>query len=111
MAIVSFPIDRYVSDVLERVARSRGIPYFELTAGVVPETSMLMYRGKLIERSQPPTHDLVHNALDVIADPTYVPTYLPSNSRFSPFRFLKTHSYFRLRGWAFKAISPSSQTH
>ena len=105
VAIVSFPIDRYVSDVLERVARSRGIPYFELTAGVVPETSMLMYRGKLIERSQPPTHDLVHNALDVIADPTYVPTYLPSNSRFSPFRFLKTYSYFRLRGWAFKAIS------
>lgn len=105
VAIVSFPIDRYVSDVLERIARARGIPYFELTPGVVPETSMLLYRGKLIERLQAPAQALVQKALDVIANPSYLPTYLPSNSRFTPFNFLKTFGYFRLRGWAFKAIS------
>lgn len=104
-AILSFPIDRYVSDVFERVARGRGIPYFELTAGILPETSMLMYRGMSLERLEKPSKELVKEAVDLIADPLFLPTYLPSNIKFSLLRFLKVFYYFRLRGWAFKAIS------
>jgi len=59
----------------------------------------------LIERSDTPSQALVQKALDVIANPSYAPTYLPSNTRFTPFNFLKTFMYFRLRGWAFKTIS------
>lgn len=104
-AIVSFPIDRYISDVLERVARAQGVPYFELTAGVVPETSMLLYRGRLICGKQAPPAARVEQALDIVANPAYVPTYLPADSRYTRARFLSVFSYFRLRAWAFKAIS------
>jgi hypothetical protein len=104
-AIVSFPIDRYISDVLDRVARARGVPFFELTPGVIPETSMLLYRGRLICGQETPSSEAVHSALSVIANPGYVPTYLPANSRYTRSRFLKVFGYFRLRGWAFKVIS------
>jgi len=56
--VVSFPIDRYVSDVLERLARRRGIPYVELTASLVSGMCMLMYRGQLIKTSPPPPRRL-----------------------------------------------------
>lgn len=104
-AILSFPIDRYVSDVLERLAKARGIPYFELTPGVVPGTSMLLYRGKLITRMAEPSEEEIETAIKIVANPVYVPSYLPSKTRYSRVRFLKILSYFKLRGWVFKAIS------
>ena len=104
-AILSFPIDRYVSDVLERLAKARGIPYLELTPGVVPGTSMLLYRGRLITRKAEPSEEEIETATKIIANPVYVPSYLPSQARYSRTKFLKILGYFKIRGWVFKAIS------
>lgn len=104
-AILSFPIDRYVSDVLERLAKARGIPYIELTPGVVPGTSMLLYRGKLITRMAEPSEEEIEATTKIIANPVYIPSYLPSKARYSRAKFLKVLGYFKLRGCVFKAIS------
>lgn len=103
--VASFPIDRYVSDVLERRARKRGIPYVEVTAGVLPGSSMLMYRGALLKTRALPTEQAVDAAVASIAVPDFVPTYVAKATRFTRGRFLRNWGYFRARALAFKAIS------
>lgn len=103
--IASFPIDRYVSDVLERRARKRGIPCVEATAGVIPGSSMTMYRGALLQTRRGPTETAVDEAVASIAVPNFVPSYVADVKRFTRGRFLRTWGYFRARGLAFKAIA------
>lgn len=106
VALLSWPIDRYVKDVLARMAARRGIPYYELTASPVPGMSMLVLRGALLTRHDVvPTPADVDAAIHAIADPLFVPAYIPSKVRYTPARFLKTLGYFALRSVAFRAIS------
>lgn len=103
--VVSFPIDRYVSDVLERLARRRGIPYVELTASLADGLCMLMYRGQLLKVSPPPGQEELDRLVKAVANPSFTPSYVQKTTQFTPARWLKTFGYFRLRGWVFKAIS------
>lgn len=103
--VLSFPIDRYVSDVLERLAHARGIKYLELTASVVPGMSMLLYRGALVQVAAPPPRELVEATVNEIANPTFLPTYVQKKSKYTKGKFLRTLSYFRIRALAFKVIS------
>jgi hypothetical protein len=103
--VVSFPIDRYVSDVLERLARRRGIPYVELTASLVSGMCMLMYRGQLIKTSPPPTEEVLEEQIRIIANPSFTPSYVQTSTRYTRARWLKTFTYFKVRGWGFKLIS------
>lgn len=106
VAVLSWPIDRYVKDVLARMAARRGTPYYELTASPVPGMSMLVLRGALLTRDDvmPASAD-VDAAIHAIADPLFVPAYIPSKARYTRGRFLKTLGYFALRSAAFRAIS------
>ena len=104
-AITAFPMDRYVSDILERLGAARGIPFYELTASAVPGMSMLMYRGQLITRSEDPEPALVERITSEIADPLFTPAYVQGAKRFTPLRWWKVFAYFRLRGWFFKLYS------
>lgn len=103
--VVSFPIDRYVSDVLERLARRRGIPYVELTASLADGLCMLMYRGQLLKMSPPPGQEELDRLVKAVANPSFTPSYVQKTTQFTLARWIKTFGYFRLRGWAFKAIS------
>jgi hypothetical protein len=103
--VVSFPIDRYVSDVLERLARRRGIPYVELTASLVSGMCMLMYRGQLIKTSPPPSEAVLEEQIRIIANPSFTPSYVQTSTRYTRARWLKTFTYFKVRGWGFKLIS------
>lgn len=103
--VLSFPIDRYVSDVLERCAAARGIRYLELTANVVPNMGMLLYRGALVQLAPTPPVDLVRKTTEEIADPAFVPTYVRKKTRYTPLKFVRTLGYFRARALAFKLIS------
>ncbi|WP_300455638.1 hypothetical protein [Accumulibacter sp.] len=103
--VLSFPIDRYVSDVLERLARGRGIPYVELTASLVSGKCMLMYRGQLIKTSPLPADEQLDEQVRVIANPSFTPSYVQVSKRYTRRRWLKIFCYFRLRGWGFKLIS------
>lgn len=103
--IVSFPMDRYVSDVLSRLASAKGIPFYELTASPVPGMSMVMSRGKLVTTSA--LHDpvFIETIRREIADPLFVPSYVQSAKVFTKFRWLKIFLYFRLRGLFFRFYS------
>ncbi len=103
--VLSFPIDRYVTDVLERRARARGIKYLELTASVVPRMSMLLYRGSLVRVAAAPSAQLVKDTVRDIANPTFVPTYVQKKAKYTKAKFIRTMAYFRARAVAFKAIS------
>lgn len=104
-AVVSWPMDRYVIDVLERRARARGIPYFELTASTLADLSMLLYRGQLVKHPFGPDPAEVARRTAEIADPEFKPAYVAFRKRYTQWRWLRTFAYFRLRGWAFKAIA------
>ena len=103
--VLSFPIDRYVTDVLERRAHARGIKYLELTASVVPRMSMLLYRGALVQVAEHPPRELVQATVQEIANPGFVPSYVKKKSKYTKAKFVRTLAYFRVRGVAFKAIS------
>lgn len=103
--VLSFPIDRYVTDVLERRARARGIKYLELTASVVPRMSMLLYRGSLVRVAAASSAQLVQDTVRDIANPTFVPTYVQRKAKYTKAKFIRTLAYFRARAIAFKAIS------
>lgn len=103
--VLSFPIDRYVTDVLERCARARGIKYLELTASVVPDMSMLLSRGALVKVATTPSAELVNSTILEIASPAFVPSYVQKKAKYTKAKFLRTLAYFTFRAVAFKAIS------
>lgn len=103
--VLSFPIDRYVNDVVERLAHARGIQYLELTASVVPGMSMLLHRSKLMELKTRPPEELVQRVIQQLATPSFIPSYVPRKSTYTKAKFIRTLGYFRARALAFRGIS------
>ncbi len=103
--VMSFPIDRYVKDILARLAARKGIRYVELTASVVPGMSMLLERGHLIEHDLNPSEDLVERSVNLLATPSFTPSYVPRKSTYTRMKFLRTLGYFRARALAFRMIA------
>ena len=103
--VVSFPIDRYTSDVLERLAKKRGIPFFELTASAFDNMGMLLYRGQLIRRNASPDIEKVEQLRAGFTEANFTPSYVQKPTAYTRLKWLSVFGYFRLRGWVFKAIS------
>lgn len=100
--VISFPIDNYNQDVLARLARKRGLPYFEVTASALPDMCMLMHRGRLITAGAPADPERVEEKIREIADPLFTPAYVQGQAAYTPGRFLKTLAYFRVRAAYFQ---------
>ncbi|MDA9905503.1 hypothetical protein N9D75_01325 [Pseudomonadales bacterium] len=103
--IVAFPIDRYVSDVLEHLAKSRGVPFYELAVSALPGMGMLMKKGTLITRNEEVCPTLIEQQVAGLTEPLFAPSYVEGVSNFSLSKWLRVFLYFRLRGWVFKLIS------
>ncbi len=103
--IVSFPIDRYVSDVLEHLGRARGVPFYELTVSALNGQSMLMRKGALCQHGPDPDPALVEAGVEEMATPLFKPSYVQGVANFTAKRWLKVFAYFRLRGFVFWLIS------
>jgi hypothetical protein len=103
--IVSFPIDRYVKDVLARRAASRGIPYLELTTAPFPGMCMFLQRGSLIALDDEPGSAVVEEKKKALIAPGFAPSYVPVDRNYSTLRFVRTFLYTRARSLAFKGIS------
>lgn len=103
--VVSMPIDNYNQDVLARLCRKRGLPYFEITISALPDMCMLMHRGRLMTTDPAPDPALVDAKIREIADPLFTPSYIKNQSNHGPLRFLKILSYFRVRAAFFKLYS------
>ena len=95
------PIDSYVSDVVARRARVRGVPTFEATASPLDRMTMLMHRGQLMRVDGDPDPVQLDAKVHELADPLFTPSYVQGLTAYTRARFLKTLGYFRLRSAAF----------
>ena len=103
--LLSFPIDRYVSDILARRATARKIPYLEVTASPFFNMSMFLYQGKLIKSQQHVSPSLVDKKIKELISPIYSPTYVSNQKKYNLLTFFTTLSYFKIRAIIFKLIS------
>jgi len=104
--VVTFTIDRYVMDVLERTARARGIDFLEMTTSIIPDQVMFMRRGQPVWLREP-TSESVEFGISLLCKTDFAPTYVRAAKRFSAARFWRVFGYYSLRGaffdvWRFR---------
>lgn len=100
---VAMTMDRYVMDVMDRVARARGVDFLEMTTSILPGEVMFMRRGRLIGLWEPDeAHVDVATAL--LCNDDFAPVYVRNAKRFTTRRFWKIYGYFALRGAYFNVV-------
>lgn len=100
--VVTFTIDRYVMDVMERTARRRGIEFLEMTTSIIPDQVMFMRRGRPIWLREPATEE-VETAVGQLCQEDFAPAYVRDAKRFSVGRFWRVFGYYAVRGAFFNA--------
>lgn len=95
--VLSFTMDRYVMDVLERVARARGIEFLEMTASIIPDQIIFHQRGRLI-RLRDTSREELDEAVDILCTSSFSPVYVKNARKFSIVRFWQVYGYFAVRG-------------
>lgn len=103
--IFSFPIDRYPMDVLERVAKRYSIEYFEITACLFDNTSMLLKRGKVVKMPNGIEKSIsIEEAYSNLVSPKYTPVYVRKPKKYDKIKWLKVFSWQYARDIVFKLI-------
>jgi len=95
--IVTFTMDRYVMDVMERVARARGIDFLEMTASTIPDEIFFHRRGRYVPLREPSSEEL-GRAVGILCADAFLPVYVRDDYKFSGSRYWKVFGYFALRG-------------
>ncbi|OKO77117.1 hypothetical protein [Bradyrhizobium sp. AS23.2] len=101
--VMTFTIDRYVMDVMERIARRRGIDFLEMTTSIIPDQVMLMRRGKPVWLREPSRED-IDAAVGQLCREDFAPAYVRDAKRFSLARFWRIFGYYALRGAFFNVL-------
>lgn len=101
--VMTFTIDRYVMDVMERTARARGVDFLELTTSIIPDEVMLMRRGRPVWLREP-SDDQVDAAVRLLCKADFAPTYVRDAKKFSTGRFWRVFVYYALRGAYFNIM-------
>jgi hypothetical protein len=101
--VLTFTIDRYVMDVMERVARRRGVDFLEMTTSIIPDQVMLMRRGRPA-RLREPSEAEIEAATAVLCEPDFAPAYVRDAKRFSVWQFWRVFAHFAIRGAFFNII-------
>lgn len=94
--VLTFTMDRYVMDVMARVAHLRGIDFIELTPSILPDEIMLMRRGRPIRLREPSAQE-VDAAVELLCAGDFMPTYVRDAKRFSLGKYWTVFGYFALR--------------
>ena len=95
--IVTFTMDRYVMDVMERVARARGIDFLEMTASAIPDQVIFQHRGQPVALRDPSSAEL-DEAVGILCSEGFSPVYVRNAKKFSIMKFWQVFTYFSLRG-------------
>ena len=95
--VLTFTMDRYVIDVMERTARGRGIDFLEMTASTIPDQIFFHRRGRYVPLREPTSEEL-GEAVDTLCAEGFSPVYVRDANRFSVGRFWQVFVYFALRG-------------
>lgn len=101
--VMSFSIDRYTLDILDRVLQRHNIKFLAMTASIVPDQVMFMDRGKLIPVRKPEIPE-VERARKQIVNDTYTPAYVSNQKKYSYQRFWRTFLIYKLRGVYFQLL-------
>lgn len=103
--IFSFPIDRYPMDVLERVAKRYDVEYFEVTACLFDNTSMLLKRGRAIKMPKEIEKSVSYeDAYSTLVSTKYTPVYVRNRKKYNKIKWLKVFAWQYARDIAFKLI-------
>jgi hypothetical protein len=110
--VLTFTMDRYVMDVMERVARARGIDFLEMTASIIPDQIIFHRRGELVRLREPSSEEL-SEAVEVMCSESFLPVYVKNAKKFSARRFWQVFGYFAVRGaffnvWRYVKRDPSN---
>ncbi len=109
--IISFPIDRYPMDVMNRVARRYNIDHIEVTVSVFNNCSMLLSLGEILSLPDDLSNTIDEkDAYNQLIDDNYQPNYI-SKSKFSMLRWLYIYIYQNIRALAFKFIMLIENDH
>ena len=95
--VMTFTIDRYVMDIMERTARARGIDFLEMTTSIIPDEVIFMRRGQPVWLREPSIAN-VEAAVGLLCEADFAPTYVRDAKRFSMARFWRIYGYYTLRG-------------
>jgi hypothetical protein len=95
--VVTFTIDRFVMDVMARVAGARDIDFLEMTTSIIPDQVMFMRRGRPV-RLRDPSEREVESTIEVLCEADFAPTYVRDAKKFTIWRFWRVFGYFALRG-------------
>ncbi|HBI22157.1 MAG TPA: hypothetical protein DDY37_06195 [Legionella sp.] len=101
--VMSFIIDRYVLDVLDRVLQSHGIPFLGMTASIVPDQVMFMDRGQLIRVRDPDASDIASARQHIVND-AFTPAYVNRSKKYTHRQYWRTFLLFKMRGLYYQAL-------
>ncbi len=101
--IMSFIIDRYVLDLLDRVATSHGIRFLGMTASIVPDQVLFMDRGKLIPVRSPEVDEITQARKQIVND-SFTPSYVNMTKKYNRRLYWRTFLTYKLRGVAYQFI-------
>jgi len=100
--VISFCIDYYVVDTLERTLRQRGIPFVGFGGAPLENYTVFTKRGEHNFLREPDECE-VDQALASITDAQFAP-FLPKRPRYNLQRFLEIQLYNQTRGLAFRFL-------
>lgn len=95
--VLTFTIDRYVMDVMERTARAGGIDFLEMTTAIVPDEVMFLRRGRPVWLREPSEQE-VDAGVRALCKEDFAPVYVQDAKRFSAARFWSIFTYYAVRG-------------
>jgi len=101
--VMSFIIDRYVLDVLDRVLKIHSVPFVGMTASIMPDYVMFMDRGKLIPFRKPDLVEVETSRKQLIND-SFAPSYVSRTKKYTRSLYWRTFLYYKIRGVAFQCI-------
>lgn len=95
--VLTFTMDRYVIDVMERTARARGIDFLEMTISIIPDTVVFLRRGRPVWLREP-SDQAIDAAVNLLCQEDFAPVYVQNAKKFSIARFWSIYAYFAIRG-------------
>ena len=95
--LLTFTMDRYVIDVMARIANARGIDFLEMTSLTIPDHVIFHRRGQLVQLRDPSDEEL-GKAVEILSEDGFTPVYVRDVKKFSRTQFWRIYCYFALRG-------------
>jgi hypothetical protein len=100
---VSFPVDHYILDVLERALRQRGVRYIGFWDAIWPGLMMVTTRGQHTPLREPAADEVAAGVAALVQD-EYVPHYVARGASHGLRRFLAPQLTMGARGGAFELL-------